>query len=68
MIVIASGDFTFKHLPSAASNGATSGRHKLKMIYRSLSHNMINASTVVGTMWKHSGRAIQLNQICSYES
>jgi hypothetical protein len=68
MIVIVSGDFTFKHLSSAASNEATSGRLKLKMKYRSLSHNMINASTVVGTIRKHSGRAIQLSQICSYES
>jgi hypothetical protein len=50
MIVIISGDFTSKHLSSAAHNEATSGRHKLKMKYRNLSHNMINASTVVGTM------------------
>jgi hypothetical protein len=68
MIVIVQEDFTFKHLSSAASNEATSGRHKFKMKYRSISHNMINASTVVGAMWKCSGRAIQLNQICSYES
>jgi len=68
MIVIVSVDFTFKHLSSAASNEATSGRHKHKMKYRSLSHNMINVSTVVGTMWKCSGKAIRLNQICSCDS
>jgi len=42
MIVIVSGDFTFKHLSSAASNEETSGRHKCKMKYRSLSHNMMS--------------------------
>jgi hypothetical protein len=56
MIVIVSVDFTFKHLSSAASNEATSGRHKHKMKYRSLSHNMINVSTVVGTMGNVVGK------------
>jgi hypothetical protein len=56
MIAIVSGDFTFKHLLSAASNEETSGRHKRKIKYKSSSHNMINVSAVVGTMWKCSGR------------
>jgi len=55
MIVIVSGNFTFKHTSSAVSNEETSGRHKRKMKYRSLSHNMINVSTVVGTKWKVVG-------------
>lgn len=53
------GDFTVKQLSPAASNEATSGHQKLKMKYRSLSHNMIHASTVLGTMWKSSGIAIK---------
>jgi hypothetical protein len=51
MIVIVSGDFSVKHLSSAASNEATSGHHKLKMKYRSLSYKMIKASTGMGQQY-----------------
>jgi hypothetical protein len=31
---------------------------------KSLRHNRVNVSVVVGTMWKSSGTAVQLNMIC----